>query len=43
MADVNDIMQELFPGPYRVVETTDSFELEFDDPKEQTFWLLKNS
>ena len=43
MADVNYIMQELFPGPYRVVETTVGFELEFDDPKEQTFWLLRNS
>ncbi len=49
MKDVNDIMQELYPGPYRVVEkyllgsTKFSFELEFDDPKEKTFWLLKNS
>jgi hypothetical protein len=43
MADVNYIMQELFPGPYRVVETTVGFKLEFDDPAEQTFWLLKNS
>jgi hypothetical protein len=43
MSDVNCIMQVLYPGPYRVVETTVGFELEFDDPKEQTFWLLKNS
>ncbi len=43
MYNVNYLMQRLFPGPYRVVETTDGFELEFDDPKEQTFWLLKNS
>jgi hypothetical protein len=43
MAFVNEIMQDLYPGPYRVVETTVGFELEFDDPKEQTFWLLRNS
>lgn len=43
MADVNEIMQELFSGPYRVVETTGGFELEFHDPGEQTFWILKNS
>jgi hypothetical protein len=43
MSDVNQLMQDLYPGPYCVVETTDGFELEFDDPKEQTFWLLKNS
>ena len=47
MKDVNDIMQDLYPGPYRVVEKyisgsmNFSFELEFDDPKEKTFWLLK--
>ncbi len=49
MKDVNDIMQELYPGPYRVVEKylpdrmVIGLSLEFDDPKEQTFWLLKNS
>jgi hypothetical protein len=49
MKDVNDIMQDLYPGPYRVVEKYLSdrmvigFGLEFDDPKEETFWLLKNS
>jgi hypothetical protein len=47
--DVNDIMRELYPGPYRVVERylpdrmVIGFSLEFDDPKEQTFWLLRNS
>jgi hypothetical protein len=41
MKFVNEIMQDLYPGPYRVVETTDGFELEFDDPKQQTFWLLR--
>jgi hypothetical protein len=47
MQDVNDIMQDLYPGPYRVVAHNRSdrveveFSLEFDDPKEQTFWLLK--
>ena len=46
---VNDIMQDLYPGPYRVVEKylpdrmVFGFSLEFDDPKEQTFWLLRNS
>lgn len=43
MADVNYIMQDLYPGPYRVVLTTVGFELEFHDPGEQTFWILKNS
>lgn len=41
MADVNYLMQDLYPGPYRVVETTVGFELVFHDPKEQTFWLLR--
>ena len=49
ITNVNEIMQELYPGPYRVVEkylpdnVLIHFELEFDDPKEQTMWLLKNS
>lgn len=47
MKDVNDLMQDLYPGPYRVVgkylpdRMIIGFELEFDDPKEQTIWLLK--
>ena len=47
MQDVNDIMQEYHPGPYRVVEKylkdrmVVGFELEFDDPKEKTMWLLR--
>jgi len=46
---VNDIMQDLYPGPYCVVEKylpdrmVFGFSLEFDDSKEKTFWLLKNS
>jgi hypothetical protein len=46
---VNDIMQDLYPGPYCVVERylpgrmVFGLILEFDDPKEQTFWLLRNS
>lgn len=46
---VNDIMQDLYPGPYCVVERylpdrlVFGLILEFDDPKEQTFWLLTNS
>lgn len=49
MKDVNEIMQGLYPGPYRVVEKylpdrmVIGFSLEFDDPKEKTLWLLKNS
>ena len=47
LADANEMMQGRYPGPYRVVEKHyedfDSFglELEFDDPKEKTLWLLK--
>jgi hypothetical protein len=46
---VNEIMQDLYPGPYCVVERylpdrmVFGLILEFDDPKEQTFWLLRNS
>jgi hypothetical protein len=49
MKDVNEVMQALYPGPYRVVEKylTDrmlfGFSLEFDDPHEKIIWLLKNS
>lgn len=50
MTEINRLMQECYPGPYRVVEKYRTtirpqfdFELEFDDPKEKTFWLLKNS
>lgn len=47
MEDVNIIMQTLYPGPYRVVDKylpdikIIDLQLEFDDPKEQTIWLLK--
>jgi len=47
LADATDLMQELYPGPYRVVEkdgeSIDSvrLELEFDDPQEKTLWLLR--
>jgi hypothetical protein len=49
MKDVNEVMQVLYPGPYRVVEKylTDrmifGFSLVFDDPHEELVWLLKNS
>lgn len=49
MEDVNEFMQDICPGPYRVVEKylpdrmAIGFSLEFDNPEEQTFWLLKNS
>jgi len=48
LSDANLIMQEMYPGPYTVVEKYDidraafSFELNFSDPKEETFWLLKH-
>ncbi len=49
MKDVNDLMQDLYPGPYRVIEKylpdrmVIGFRLEFDDPHEEIIWLLKNS
>ncbi len=49
LADATEMMQKKYPGPYRVVEKynaargTFDLELEFDDPKEKTMWLLRNS
>ena len=49
LVDVNEMMQAWYPGPYHVVEKylpdrmVFGFILEFDDPKEQTMWMLKNS
>ncbi len=49
MKDVNDLMQEICPGPYRVVEQElpDSvsvrLSLAFEDPSEEIVWILKNS
>jgi len=49
MKDVNEVMQALYPGPYRVVEKylidrmIFVFSLVFDDPREELVWLLKNS
>ncbi len=47
LEDVNRIMKTSYPGNYTVIEAYDSkrgvfgFKLMFDDPKEETFWLLK--
>jgi hypothetical protein len=49
MKFVNDLMQDICPGPYRVVEqylpdeVNIKLSLEFDDPGEQIVWILKNS
>ncbi len=49
LADATEMMQAKYPGPYHVVEKYNAgrgyftLELEFDDPKEKTLWLLKNS
>jgi len=46
LSDVTDMMRERYPGNYRVIEKYDSIKgrfvlkLEFNDPKEETFWLL---
>ena len=43
----NELMQRSFPGPYRVIERYDFYQgkadldLEFDDPREKTLWLLR--
>ena len=47
LEDVNRIMKTSYPGNYTVIEAYDpkrgvfGFKLMFDDPKEETFWLLK--
>lgn len=47
LADATKLMQLKFPGQYRVVEKFDptrgtfSLDLEFDDPKQKIFWLIK--
>lgn len=49
LQDVNEIIQDLYPGPYTVEEAyipsrqVIGFVLKFTDPKDETFWLLKNS
>lgn len=45
--DVNEIMQEHFPGKYTVIEAYDpkrgvfAFKLKFDDPHDETIFLLR--
>lgn len=47
LADATELMQDKYPGPYRLVEYYDndqgvrSLKLHFDDPKEETLWLLR--
>lgn len=47
LPDATEMMQEKYPGPYRVVKKFDpdretfGLVLEFDDPKEETLWRLK--
>ena len=48
LGSVSKYMQERYPGPYRVVikqhdhdRNLDVLDLEFDDPEEETMWLLK--
>lgn len=49
LSDVTEIMRERYPGNYRVIEKYDSIKgkfvlkLEFNDPKEEIFWVLKYS
>jgi hypothetical protein len=46
---VNEEMQRFHPGPYTVIEYYDSisnllrFKLKFNDAREETLWLLKNT
>ncbi len=46
---VNELMQIMYPGPYTVEEAyipsrqVIGFVLKFSDPRDETFWLLKNS
>ena len=47
LADATELMQDRFPGPYKVVEKFDpkrgtfSLQLDFSDEKEKLFWLLR--
>jgi len=47
LADVNQRMQALYPGPYSVIEKFDPrrglfvLDLEFASPQARTLWLLK--
>lgn len=47
LIDVNEMMRTRYPGNYTVVEAYDpsrgvfGFKLVFDDPREETMWLLR--
>lgn len=47
LEDVNSMMKSWYPGNYTVIEAyvpergVFGFKLVFDDPKQETFWLLK--
>lgn len=47
--DINVRMQAKFPGPYTVIRYLNQegkfidYKLQFDDPAQETLWLLKNS
>ena len=47
LIDVNLMMQGYYPGPYTVVESyipsrgVFGFKLKFEDPQQETIWLLK--
>lgn len=49
LSDATEMMKKKFPGPYSIIEKYDpirgcfTLKLKFDDPKEEIFWLLKNS
>ena len=47
--DATELMQDKYPGNYVVEQYWDTkkmvfdFRLKFDDPREETFWKIKNS
>jgi len=47
LSDATELMKKRFPGNYCVIEKYDNItgkfilKLEFTDPKEEIFWLLK--
>lgn len=49
LAEATEMMQAKYPGPYRLTEKynadrgTFDLKLEFDDPKQETMWLIKYS
>jgi hypothetical protein len=49
IADATELMQKHYPGNYVIEQYWDTkrmafdFRLKFDSPREETFWLIKNS